>query len=59
LFYFHPECLQKAKRSYQKDIANFQEARESHAQALNAQDEGNKSIVEVLDFSLVLLQFLV
>jgi len=29
----------KAKRSYQKDIAKFQEARESNAQALNAQDE--------------------
>ncbi|XP_041012337.1 zinc finger protein ZOP1 [Juglans microcarpa x Juglans regia] len=30
----------KAKRSYQKDIANLQEARDSHAQALNSQEEG-------------------
>lgn len=32
----------KAKRSYQKDIANLKEARESHAQALTAQDEGQE-----------------
>ncbi|KAF3958697.1 hypothetical protein CMV_016423 [Castanea mollissima] len=29
----------KAKRSYQKDIAKLQEVRDSHAQALNDQDE--------------------
>ncbi|KAB1200715.1 hypothetical protein CJ030_MR0G006551 [Morella rubra] len=32
----------KAKRSYQKNVANFQEARDTHAQALNDQEEGNK-----------------
>ena len=42
LIYFCPACIQKAKRSYQKDIAKLQEVRDSHAQALNDQDEGNE-----------------
>ncbi|KAB1207119.1 WW domain-binding protein 4 [Morella rubra] len=29
----------KAKRSYQKDVANFKETRDTHAQALNDQEE--------------------
>ncbi|KAB1220164.1 hypothetical protein CJ030_MR3G012015 [Morella rubra] len=40
-FLLRPECLQKAKRSYQKDVANFQKARDTHAQALNDQEEVN------------------
>lgn len=41
IFFF--SILQKAKRSYQKDIANFREARDSHALPVDVQENGEES----------------
>lgn len=38
IYLCYHKCLQKAKRSYQKDMANFKETRDSHARALDIQD---------------------
>lgn len=40
-FCFFPIVCQKAKRSYQKDIATFREARESNANALAQEDDSS------------------
>ena len=37
---FIPNFVQKAKRSYQKDVTTFKEARDSNANALVAQENG-------------------
>lgn len=38
--YVYMIWLQKAQRSYQKDISTFKEARNSNAQALISQEDG-------------------
>ena len=38
--FLNPQWLQKAKRSYQKDMANLKEARDSHA--LDEDDQESK-----------------
>lgn len=38
-----PKCLQKAKRSYQKDMTNFKEARDTNARALDVGEDGEES----------------
>lgn len=38
IIFLNNKSLQKAKRSYQKDIANFKETKYSHARALDIQD---------------------
>lgn len=53
LFFF---SYQKAKRSYQKDIASFQEASKSGSGAsLAAPGDGNESVVRILAEHLVSL----
>lgn len=41
--FFNLEIEQKAKRSYQKDMENLKEARETHANELNIQEDGQDS----------------
>lgn len=42
---FKSKFWQKAKRSYQKDMASFREARDSNLQAFVAQDGGEGTAI--------------
>lgn len=45
IIFLNPKCVQKAKRSYQKDVANFKEARDSHA--LDEDEQESKFAISI------------